>query len=218
MFPITYVLSFCAFCISDTILSKLQFEGVYYIIHSIHNALIVYSTAPEVWQTLTDISSVQTSPINYYALELCLALHCYHVAYYWRKFRYDDWLHHGLMICVALPIGGLLPSGTLLGYSLFFTTGLPGGIDYALLFLTRNNWILRVTEKKINTWLNIWIRSPGCVSHATIACIYLSMLPQTERTIIMCMGAYITALLNYWNGQYFMQQVVLDAGENKVCK
>ena len=43
--------------------------------------------------------------------------------------------HHILMIGIALPIGWFVDSKSLLGYSLFFTTGLPGGIDYFLLFL-----------------------------------------------------------------------------------
>jgi len=30
------------------------------------------------------------------------------------------------------------------------------------------------------------------------------------------LGSYIEALLNYWNGQYFMEQVVYNAGENRI--
>ena len=186
------------------------FNGIYYFVHSVHNAAIISYTGHEVFQSLTNFPSIHTSPVNFTALELCFALHFYHIAWYWKKFRKDDWLHHGLMIGVALPIGGLLPAGTLLGYSLFFTTGLPGMLDYFLLFLTRNNWLHKDVEKRVNAWLNVWIRSPGCVSHAALTCAYISTLQNISPFFIV--GAYLTAFLNYWNGQYFMRQIVYDVG------
>jgi hypothetical protein len=81
--------------------------------------------------------------------------------------------------------------------------------DYILLFLVRNNWLHRNTEKKVNHALNVWIRSPGCTSHAALVCAYLSM---HQVSVLYMLGALTTAVLNYWNGQYFMQQVVYDAG------
>lgn len=202
-------LFFSGFACLDTLLTRCGLEGVYYAVHAIHNACIVYFAKSDVWNTITNFSAIDTKP-NYITLELCFALHFYHIAYYWRKFRMDDWLHHILMIGIALPIGGCVPSGTLLGYSLFFTTGLPGGIDYTLLFLTRNNWLNKDTEKKINTYLHVWIRSPGCVSLATYTLAHASINHYSNMTQF---GIYVVALLNYWNGQYFMEQVVLDAGK-----
>ena len=116
------------------------------------------------------------------------------------------------MIGIALPIGGLVPSGTMLGFSLFFTTGLPGGIDYALLFLTRNFWLRRDVEKRINTWMNVWIRSPGCVAQAALSVVALYTNAHT-LLIYQWYAGLVAGLLNYWNGQYFMQQVVYDLGK-----
>jgi hypothetical protein len=199
------------FCLVDKIFTYTGLDGIYYFIHAGHNALITYSTAQEVYKTFTEFQTIASGSPNYYALELVFALHIYHILFYWRKFRYDDWLHHALMIGVALPIGGVLPAGTLLGFSLFFTTGLPGGIDYFLLFLTRNNWIYRNTEKKINNALAVWIRSPGCVAHAALTIAYLNT--QKDIGILYYYLGVLTAALNYWNGQYFMSQVVYDAGK-----
>jgi hypothetical protein len=192
----------------DELLTHCRFEGVYYAVHALHNAMITATTAQEVWLTLTDFPAAQLSATNTFAIQICFALHIYHIAKYYKKFRLDDWLHHGLMIGIALPVGTMLSGGTLLGYSLFFTTGLPGGIDYTLLFLTRNNWISRTIEKRINSELNVWIRSPGCVSLAAFVCVSNSM---SNNTTIEKFGAAATALLNYWNGQYFMRQVVMNA-------
>jgi hypothetical protein len=209
------IATYCAaFCVADRLLTRARLEGVYYLLHAIHNGLVVWSTAGEVWDSLmSPLVTVHTAPVNYHALSLVFALHFYHIALYWRKFRFDDWLHHALMIGVALPIGAVVPAGTLLGFSLFFTTGLPGGIDYALLFLTRNGWLARTTEKAVNAWLAVWVRSPGCVAQATLTLAVVG--PQLAAVGMSAppaaFAALLTAVLNYWNGQYFMEQVVRDA-------
>lgn len=211
-FGFTFLSALAGFCAFDSLLSRLGLEGVYYAVHSLHNAAIVYSTLPEIITTITQFPTAIQQPVNMFALQICAALHIYHILYYYKKLRFDDWLHHGLMIGVALPIGGLVSSGTLLGFSLFFTTGLPGGIDYILLFLTRNLWLHREIEKRINTWLNVWVRSPGCIAQATLSIIVLYMNKELLSLNEWHAGA-VAALLNYWNGQYFMQQVVYDLGK-----
>lgn len=195
------------FCLIDKGLSRYtSLDGIYYLIHSLHNAAIVLLTEEEVYKSLTDFNYILTSPKNLLALECVFALHFYHVILYWDKFRYDDWLHHILMIGIGLPIGWITESNSLLGYSLFFTTGLPGGIDYFLLFLSRNYWISRETEKKVNAYLNTWIRSPGCISHATLSLLLIST-KITPYSVDWFLGI-IAAILTFWNGQYFMRQVV----------
>jgi len=195
------------FSLLDRALTHIRLEGVYYAVHTVHNAAIVYLTAPEVVHTLTRFKELETFPTNMAAINLCYALHFYHCLLYWRKFRFDDWLHHGLMIAVALPIGTFLETHTLTGVSLFFTTGLPGGIDYALLFGVRNGWVGRMTEKSVNRALNVWIRSPGCAAHAALTFAYL--LPYAAWNVQSVLGS-VAPLLVYWNGQYFMGQVVAD--------
>lgn len=200
---------FGLFCVADNILTKYTaLQGIYYLVHALHNAVIVYSTLPDVIHTWTRFT-IQSYEQNMYALELVFALHFYHVFMYWTKFRTDDWIHHILMIGIALPIGGYFSAGSLLGYSLFFTTGLPGGIDYFLLFLVRNNWLSRTTEKNVNAWLNVWIRSPGCASIAGYAICYAYIY--SDQYSLVWWATILTAVLNYWNGQYFMRQVVENA-------
>lgn len=199
--------AFGAFYGLDTLLTAARLEGIYYIVHAIHNALIVATTALEVITTLTAFSTITAHTTNMVAVDLCAALHFYHIVKYWRKFRADDWLHHGLMIGIALPIGVLLENHTFMGFSLFFITGLPGCIDYACLALVRNGKLGRLTEKRINNFLNVWIRSPGCIAEATLSFVFLfeSPLPGWKFAT-----ALIPTALNYWNGQYFMSQVVAD--------
>jgi hypothetical protein len=199
-------LFFSIFYASDKLITRhTNLEGVYYLLHSIHNAAIVYLTAGDVYNSLTNFNYVFIGEKNLLALSFVFALHFYHIAAYKTKLRFDDWLHHILMIGVALPIGWYLNSGPLMGFNLFFTTGLPGGIDYILLFLTRNGFVDRSYEKSVNAWLNTWIRSPGCVAHATLTLAYMSVQP--NMTADWYLGT-VVAGLTFWNGQYFMRQVV----------
>jgi hypothetical protein len=188
------------------------FQKPYYAVHAFHNALIVATTGSDVIATFTDLHNLHIYPTNWLAVQLCLALHLYHCAIYWKSFRFDDWLHHGLMIGVAIPLGCIANAHTLFGFSLFFTTGLPGGIDYILLFSARNGWIHKNTEKRINAFLHVWIRSPGCVAMAALSLALLFSQPPLFSRVDWL--AYIPCLLTYWNGQYFMEQVIMDAALN----
>jgi len=189
---------------------RLRYQKPYYAVHAIHNALLVAVTTSDVLTTFTDLHNLHLYPTNWLAIQLCLALHLYHVMLYWKGFRSDDWLHHGLMIGVALPIGCIANAHTFFGMSLFFTTGLPGGIDYVLLFANRNGWIHKLTEKRVNAFLNVWIRSPGC---AAMAALGLAGLCSQSRFGVLDWLAIVPCLLTYWNGQYFMEQVIVDASK-----
>jgi hypothetical protein len=197
------------FAVLDTAIKKGGFEKPYYAVHAIHNVLIVYNTAPDVYYSLTEFSDLDTYPTNQTAIQLCFGLHLYHLLLYWRSFCFTDWLHHGLMIGIALPIGCFLEAHTFMGMSLFFTTGLPGGIDYVLLFANRNGYVQKETQKRVNTFLNVWIRSPGCIAMATLSAVYI-LAREGEPGLLKAI-ALLPSILNYWNGQYFMEQVVRDS-------
>jgi hypothetical protein len=202
------------FSFLDKAITAVGFAKPYYAVHVIHNALIVAITANDVARSFTDFYSALTHPISWLATYLCFALHFYHIMDYRRSFHKDDWLHHGLMIGVALPLGCLSTSGSLMGMNLFFTTGLPGGISYALLFAERNGWISRETEKAINVPIHVWIRAPGCVANAVL--IGVAVLSASYVSTVQASIALLVATLTYWNGQYFMQQVVVAASKPRL--
>jgi hypothetical protein len=197
-----------AFSAADRALSAFSFQNPYYLIHALHNAAIINLTVGDTIMTIVDFDKLHMYAPNFQAALLVAALHTYHILLYWKKLRLDDWLHHLLMIFVALPIGVIAQSSTLLGFSLFFSTGLPGCIDYSLLFAVRNGWFPRSMEKRVNRWLNVWIRSPGCVAHAALSLVYI--LGNHHQDDLMTAVALLPVALMYWNGQYFMQQVVAD--------
>ena len=197
------------FAITDRVITTVV-KKPYYLLHSLHNAAIVYLTFTDVINTVTDFQNIHQYPTNMAAIYICFALHFYHIILYYKEFRFDDWLHHILMIGLALPVPLLIETHTLTGYSLFFTTGLPGGIDYAMLFLVRNNLLERNVEKRVNAWLNTWIRSPGCISQAILSITYIFMKNQQYSSFEFAIQ-WLPILLVFWNGQYFMRQIVEDS-------
>ena len=102
-------------------------------------------------------------------------------------------------------------TGRLINYSLFFTTGFPGMIDYFLLFLVKNNKLDIIIEKKINNYINLWIRSPGCISHAVLTALVYNIYKNTILNGRFEQIGYIfTAIITFWNGIYFMNKVVIS--------
>jgi hypothetical protein len=196
------------FSIIDKHLTRLGYVKPYYAVHVVHNAAIVALTAGDVVQSVGPVARAEP---NWIAILLCFALHAYHIRDYWSSLHRDDWLHHGLMIGVALPLSLLAAPTSLTGMNLFFTTGLPGGISYAALFAERNGWITRTQEKAINVPVNVWIRAPGCVANATL--IVVSALGSSGYQSAI---ALLIAALTYWNGLYFMQQVIVASQRSRI--
>lgn len=212
LIPIAKItVALASFAALDRALSALRFQRPYYAVHVIHNAAVVALTWPDLVTSVTRFQDIQRLPLNWDAIYLVYALHFYHTALYWRAFRFDDWLHHVLMIGVALPLGCVVPAGPLMGFSLFFTTGLPGGIGYAALWLERNGWLSRLREKQISQAVNVWLRAPGCVAQAALTLAMTLSSPLTTTSPLLWWVGIVEAILNAWNGLYFMEQVVVAA-------
>ena len=202
-------------------------QGKYYFNHCIANSIVTYLTVNDVYLTYTNLPNFSKYTINYHAVSIIFALHFYHIIIYFKKLRFDDWLHHIIMIFCALPLALISNCGFLLGHSLFFLNGLPGAIDYFLLFLTRNNVLDTLFEKKINNYINLWLRCPGCIAHSALSIaafmcevdsefIYVSNnIKYINKDYISC---FLTALSTYWNGIYFMNQVVVNYNLQKQKK
>lgn len=210
--PITAVITLVyAFSLIDREFHRYGLLKPYYGVHVIHNAGIVALTTYDVWLSMTQFSHVAALPVNLGAIYLCYALHLYHTILYWREFHVDDWIHHISMIAVALPLGCTVPAGPLMGFSLFFTTGLPGGVVYGLMFAERNGWITKAASRPWCKAVNLWIRSPGCCAHAALT--WASVLSAPAGTVSgwQFFVAAITGGLNLWNGQYFLDEVIRAA-------
>ena len=211
LIPVAHITVYMAsFAALDRALTVLGFQRPYYAVHVLHNLAVTAVTWPDILATFTQfhVPAILSQPVSWQAVYMVFALHFYHTALYWRAFHFDDWLHHGLMIGVALPLGSLVPAGPLMGFSLFFTTGLPGAIGYGALWLERNGWLSRLREKQISQTVNVWIRAPGCVAHGALT--LAAALSSVGGGWLWWVGI-LEAILTAWNGLYFMEQVVVSA-------
>jgi hypothetical protein len=200
----------------DYLLKKYGIEGRYYFNHMVCNSIVVYNTFNSMllsYDTSNIITQDQLSSL-YTAKIIIYSLHLYHSLWYYRNLRRDDWTHHILMIGIVLPLSDIVPQSHIISHGLFYTTGLPGLIDYTLLFFNRNNLIHRYIEKRVNTFLNLWIRAPGCIMNTCMS-IMAIITNYNQLTNTQIYGGIIMISLIYWNGIYFMGQVVTDYANHK---
>lgn len=196
---------------TDLLLKINRIEGRYYFNHVLCNSIVVYNTFNSMllcYNTYDMINQTQITSL-YNAKIIIYSLHLYHVLWYFNNLRRDDWIHHILMIGIVLPLTEIVPQNNIISHALFYTTGLPGLIDYTLLFLNRNNIINKYFEKRVNTFLNLWIRAPGCIMNTNMS-IMAIMSNYNQLTNNQLYGGMIMASLVYWNGIYFMAQVLTD--------
>ncbi len=204
----TIIGSIILFILTDKILEKNNYDGRYYFNHIICNTIVVYNTFFYMLTSYYNFEILKTDTLND-TKAIIYSLHIYHILVYYKKLRSDDWLHHILMIGIILPLNNIIPQTNITAHGMFFTTGLPGLIDYILLFLTRNNYIHKSIEKNVNTSINLWIRAPGCIMNTTL-CIHYLLQMYNILSYIEIYSIIFSLIAIYWNGIYFMNQTVQD--------
>lgn len=195
------------FSFSHNVLDYFSIKGIYYFNHVIANLYIIYKTYKNVIRCYSDDTISNYS--NADEISIVYSIHFYHILYFFHNLRFNDWLHHILMVFVCLPLTHNLKYPNLINHTLFFLTGLPGCIDYLLLFLVRNDILVKHTEKYCNVWINLWIRCPGCISSSTLILKEFGHQYQ-YLSIPDIISMLIIAILVYWNGIYFMFLTVQD--------
>lgn len=201
-----FIIFFLCFVSFDTILqNKTNLKGIYYLLHFIHNMFISYFTFTNVVNSFyPELQGGGSLHPN--VLSLIYSLHCYHIISYQSYLRLDDWLHHILSMGVAVPLTlYLFPSRNLLGFSFFFTTGIPGGINYLNLFLYKNGWMTKQKQQQLNVSLQSWIRCPGIIMNCAFI---LQFLILSNYSFWMNYIGVITFSILYWNGIYFQNLVM----------
>jgi hypothetical protein len=187
---------------------KVHHNRRWFFIHTFINGLVTYYNFSDTVLSLTDPSKYALLPMSsgaFFATNIVIFAHVYHMVVFYKELKKDDWLHHLIMI----PFNGV--SVYILGIKLqsasaFFICGLPGLIDYSLLYMVKMNWIPKSYEKWIYLYITTFIRSPGSVMVSYISLSYLSAI-QDRRMLYYCM---LLIFLNFWNGQYYMMKSCRD--------
>ena len=175
----------------------------WFFLHSIINFIIVsYSFNDVITCLLNDniCYKLEWNDNSIITYNFAVMLHIYHCIFF--SITFDDCLHHFLMVLICGTLC-YLNQNLLSSFSLFFLTGLPGGISYFILFLNKINLIHKITEKKLNVIISVIIRSPGCVITFYLGskCFYDYYYNKHYCDLIIMI---INLTLILWNGQYYL--------------
>ena len=184
----------------------------WFVLHVAINGFVVYLTFNDMVNALTNIENAHKNIISMTALNSIVALHFYHMLFF-DNLCFIDWLHHILMMYVAVNVYNNSSIGSSINYILFYVSGLPGGIDYAMLILVKYKYMQSITEKRLNTYLNVWIRSPFLVVGTYL--LYLSnKITHTNVNPYICAS---TIILLFWNAQYFAYRITSNFVKSNNC-
>ncbi len=181
----------------------------WFLLNSIINFVVVYYSLNDVYTCLIYSSECYRIPWNNNSIKVynyATLLHIYHCIFF--KLTKDDYLHHFLMVVICGFLCYQLKS-IISSFALFFLSGLPGGIDYFLLYLVKNNIILSITEKKIYVYLSAYIRSPGCIYTFIIGMYGVNYYYITQNYYHLSL-ILLTILLIFWNGQYYLTKSIIS--------
>lgn len=191
-----------------SLFKNLKESTKWYANHAISNLIIVLTTFQDSLRLLNCQQNCQNlkpyggylySFSGYNNIELIMVtnmmiLHSYHILLF-DNLRFIDYVHHILMMLIIF-VAYFMKSGVYMSYFLFFVCGLPGLIDYSILALNVN----RKTEKRINTYLNNYIRSPGIIFGLGL---------MWKDTFDICYFYVISSyLVLFWNAMYFNYDVI----------
>lgn len=198
----------CCMAITDYFYAR-HTQGRWLILHTLANLFITGFSLTDFATTLSDPAK-SCSPISAYSLNPVYgiaALHLYHLIAF-PNLSISDWVHHLLFGVVICTVGIVFVVGPIQNFIAFFICGLPGALDYAMLFGVKQGYVEKTDEKMWNARINVWVRSPGlmsCCCFLYVASLYgiEESLCTRNKSIISVIGALV-----FLNGQYYMQVVV----------
>ena len=183
----------------------------WFFIHFISNLFVTINAIPDLRLCLLDPYNIHKYPWTYSSYNtfyISVITHIYHILFF--NLTAADRLHHSLMVLIAGSIEYYKKS-IISPAALFFVTGLPGTIDYLLLFFVKLNKLSKQKEKKVYLYLSAYIRSPGaCI--ISIFGIY-NIKHEFKNNIMNGIISLLSCLLVFWNGQYYLMLSSIDYGK-----
>lgn len=142
---------------SNIVINYLGFEAKWFQLHSFINYIVTAFSIKDTVDCLTDPNQSMLPASNSIALSLVIMLHIYHILAF--KLRKEDWFHH-ISGFIVVPVF-FLHNSKATSLCCFFISGFPGGIDYSMLVLVKNNLVSKERQKQLCAYLNTYIRQPG---------------------------------------------------------
>jgi hypothetical protein len=211
-----YILTAIVFIIIDKLfLFSVRKSAKWFLLHFIGNMIIVLYATNDLINAIYDPLHAL---LGNYTLEptiFAIVLHIHHLFFY-TNISFDDIIHHfGFVLTLGL-IAMLWSWGPATNVMLFFMCGLPGGLDYLLLALVKLELIESITEKKLNTYINLYIRSPGILFTVFLLYIYVieNYNVNHHYDVAPIYIIIIAFILMFINAQYYLGRVVFSYGRH----
>lgn len=185
------------------ILSRCE-KSRWFLLHSLVNINIIKHSFVDLTKCLSspnECYKMKWDNNSYNAFYYCTVLHLYHCLFF--KLTKDDILHHFLMMFICGSIS-VVEQNKITTSCLFFLSGVPGCIDYFILYLTKLNLVQSIIQKKIYILINLLIRSPGCLIINSLN-IY-KFLDYNNYTTFQLFLSATCSFIVYWNAQYYLYQ------------
>ena len=173
-------------------------------LHCVCNWIIVWWSWAESLRVFLAADAPQTllhPSANGRSIDLAIALHVYHCMFW--PLKQIDVLHHATSVFVCCPIMYHLDT-VLTSWHLLIGTGIPGGIDYLFLTLVKYRVLPIRLEKRVNAWLNAYMRAPLGAIGSYMTLLYMRRAPCVSKR----WGAGVIALITYWNATFFAKRAV----------
>ena len=202
------ILQYITLYISDMAIYKyIKKESTrYFLLHFLFNMYIVYITFNTFINCLLNPFSIFDEDYNYYSTLSTISImnfHMYHLVTHVEELSLETILHHIIGAIINPLITVYNPVGKLPVIHNIMLCGIPGGIDYLLLYFVKMNIIERMTEKKINRFLNLLVRWPFIFLSN-----YLILLNVYNNNFVIPLIIFVSIIINNFNAIYFCDKVI----------
>ena len=193
-----------------SLLRTLGNKARWFQLHTMINMIITIMTLQDTVLAFKDPIFAMTQYCDRTASILAFSLHLYHLMVF-KKLTKMDYIHHFASSFIGGGPAILFYYNKLLNACNFFICGLPGLIDYACLTAVKHNKMNRLTEKKINSFLNIYLRQPGILY--IIFLNYISLLYNYDTHTPKWLH-FLGLPILFWNANFFSYEAVYNYGLN----
>ena len=131
--------------------SEMHHNVRWFFIHFTSNVLITCYGFDDLVYCINDIGKCALQPWSDNGLQafaVACSSHLYHMILFRKKLKDDEWLHHITMCLISAPLTLFFNKTKPSIVALWFMSGLPGTIDYFLLWLVKLGRLEKIFEKK----------------------------------------------------------------------
>ena len=197
----------------------------FYLMHSIFNAIICCLTWDDMVFTLRHpmesalcANTSQGACAPSHGLFVMLGIHISHMITDQATLTATDLVHHALSCGMSGYFMLIYRLGAIKNFALFYSCGAPGMLSYLGLFCVKIGLLGRLTEKRISTVLNQWVRGPMLflMGYIVILCHVNGYWEKGPDGLTNEMPLYVLLSMVFsvsLNGLYFSQLVAVSYGK-----